>query len=341
MKKRILLVAVVLAAAIGGTFLWFSPLFKNETDTGVVAVSGTIDATEVAISFRVPGTLRERAVDEGSRVRAGDVLARLDARDAAARLRQAEASVQAARARLADLQQGARPQEIAEAKAQVGQAHANLANLEEDARRSELLYQGGAVTRQRRDRDQTASAVAAEQHLAAIERLKLVQAGSRRETINAARAQTVEAQAGAEAARVAFEDLEVKTPIDGVVTRKHAEAGETVAAGRPVVTVTDISKPWVRVYVPEHQIGKVRVGAPAKIRIDTFPGRDFIGRVSYVAAQAEFTPKNVQTQEERVKLVFAVNVTAENPEGILKPGMPADVFIDSADAATAKAEPRK
>jgi HlyD family secretion protein len=341
MKKRIVLAALLLAAAIGGTFLWYSPLFKNETDTGVVAVSGTIDATEVAISFRVPGTLRERAVDEGSRVRAGDVLARLDARDAAARLRQAEASVQAARARLADLQQGARPQEIAEAKAQVGQAHANLANLEEEARRSELLYQGGAVTRQRRDRDQTASAVAAEQHLAAIERLKLVQAGSRRETINAARAQTVEAQAGAEAARVALEDLEVKTPIDGVVTRKHAEAGETVAAGRPVVTVTDISKPWVRVYVPEHQIGKVRVGAPAKIRIDTFPGRDFIGRVSYVAAQAEFTPKNVQTQEERVKLVFAVNVTAENPEGILKPGMPADVFIDSADAATAKAEPRK
>jgi HlyD family secretion protein len=249
--------------------------------------------------------------------------------------------VQAARARLADLQQGARPQEIAEAKAQVGQAHANLANLEEEARRSELLYQGGAVTRQRRDRDQTAAAVAAEQHLASIERLKLVQAGFRRETINAARAQTAEAQAGAEAARVALEDLEVKTPIDGVVTRKHAEPGETVAAGRPVVTVTDISRPWVRVYVPEHQIGKVRLGAPAKIRIDTFPGRDFTGRVSYVAAQAEFTPKNVQTQEERVKLVFAVNVTAENPEGILKPGMPADVFIDSAGGAAATVEPRK
>ena len=341
MKKRIILVAAGLAVAIGGAFLWFSPVFKSETDTGVIAASGTIDATEVAISFRVAGTLHERAVDEGSRVRAGDVLARLDTRDAAARLRQAQASVQAARARVADLQQGARPQEIAEAKAQAGQAHANRANLEEEARRSELLYQGGAITRQRRDRDHTAAAVAADQHLAAIERLKLVQAGSRRETVNAARAQAVEAQAGAEAARIVLEDLEVKTPIDGVVTRKHAEAGETVAAGRPVVTVTDVSKPWVRVYVPEHQIGKVRLGAPAKIRIDSFPGRDFAGRVSYIAAQAEFTPKNVQTQEERVKLVFAVNVTAENPEGILKPGMPADVFIDAAREETASPEPSK
>jgi HlyD family secretion protein len=274
-------------------------------------------------------------------VHAGEVLARLDARAARARLRQSEASLQAARARLADLQQGSRPQEIAEAKAQVSQAHASRANLEEEAKRSELLYEGGAITRQRRDRDRTAAAVAAEQHLAALERLKLVQAGFRRETINAARAQTLEAQAAVEAARVALEDLEVKAPIDGIVTRKHAEVGETLAAGRAVVAVTDISRPWVRVYVPEHQIGKVRLGAPAKIRIDTFPGRDFTGRVSYVAAQAEFTPKNVQTQEERVKLVFAVNVSAANPEGILKPGMPADVFIDSADAAAAPEEAGK
>ena len=112
-----------------------------------------------------------------------------------------------------------------------------------------------------------------------------------------------------------------------MVTRTHAEAGETLGAGRPVVTVTDISKPWVRVYIPENKIGKVRLGAVAKIKVDTFPNREFAGRVSYVSSQAEFTPKNVQTQEERVKLVFAVNVTLDNRDGTLKPGMPADVTI--------------
>ena len=94
-----------------------------------------------------------------------------------------------------------------------------------------------------------------------------------------------------------------------------------------MLTVTDLARPWVRVYIPEHQIGRVRVGAAASIEVDTFPDRKFDGRVSYVASQAEFTPKNVQTQEERVKLVFAVNVTADNPDGVLKPGMPADVYI--------------
>ena len=186
------------------------------------------------------------------------------------------------------------------------------------------------MSRQRRDRDETAAAVAQEQHRAAGERLKLLQSGFRKEAVAAARAQVAEARAAVEASGVALEDLQAKSTTDGTVTRKHAEVGEVLAAGRPVVTVTDLSRPWVRVYIPENQIGKVRLGAPARIRIDTFPDREFAGRVSYVSSQAEFTPKNVQTQEERVKLVFAVNVSAENQDGSLKPGMPADVTIDAA-----------
>jgi len=127
--------------------------------------------------------------------------------------------------------------------------------------------------------------------------------------------------------------LQVTSPIEGVVARKHAEVGETLGAGRPVVTVSDISRPWLRVYIPENQIGKVRLGAAARIKVDTFPDREFDGRVSYVSSQAEFTPKNVQTQEERVKLVFAVNVTVDNQDGTLKPGMPGDVYISAAGEA--------
>ena len=331
MKKQRLIAVVVLAGvAVAAAVAWKTrPWVTAGPDASVIA-SGTVDATEVSISFRLPGILRERPVDEGSVVKAGQVLAELDAREAKARMRQAQAAQEAAHARLKDLEQGYRPQEIAEAGAQAQLARANLTNLQDEARRSENLFRTGAVSRQRRDRDETAAAVAQEQHRAAGERLKLLQSGFRKEAVAAARAQVAEARAAVEASGVALEDLQAKSTTDGTVTRKHAEVGEVLAAGRPVVTVTDLSRPWVRVYIPENQIGKVRLGAPARIRIDTFPDREFAGRVSYVSSQAEFTPKNVQTQEERVKLVFAVNVSAENQDGSLKPGMPADVTIDAA-----------
>lgn len=326
MNKRIVIVGI-LAAGVGAALLWKLAPWGPHPDDGKVFASGTIDATEIAVSFRVPGILRSRPVDEGNRVKPGDMLATLDEREAVARLHQAEAAQQAARARLNDLRQGYRPQEIAEARAQVEQARANRVNLEEEAMRSEALFLGGATSRQRRDKDGTAAAVAVQQLNGTQERLKLLQSGFRPETINAAQAQFDEARAAVEAARVAREDLQARSPVEGVITRTHAEAGETVGAGRPVLTVTDVSRPWVRVYIPENQIAKVRVGAVAKVKVDTFPEREFDGRVSYVSSQAEFTPKNVQTQEERVKLVFAVNVTLENRDGTLKPGMPADVYI--------------
>jgi HlyD family secretion protein len=333
-KRRLTASVALLAVVVVAIALWKTKPWAPDVDTGLVIASGTVDATEVSISFRVPGILRKRSVDEGSVIKAGDILAELDTAEAHARLRQAQAAEQAAWARLKDLEQGYRPQEIAEASAQVQLALANLVNLQEEAKRSEILFATGAVSRQRRDKDETAASVAQQQHRAAQERLKLLQSGFRKETVAAARAQVAEAQAAVEVARVALKDLQVKSTINGTVTRKHAEPGETLAAARPVLTVTDLSRPWVRVYIPENQIGRVRLGAPAKIKIDTFPDREFTGRVTYVSSQAEFTPKNVQTQEERVKLVFAVNVTADNPEGILKPGMPADAYIQ-ADSARA------
>lgn len=328
-KQRLVLIVLLAGIAAAAAALWLTKPWLPATEPGVIAASGTVDATEVMIAFRAPGVLDRRPVDEGSVVAAGEPLAALDAREAAARLRQAEAAAEAARARLRDLERGYRPQEIAEARAQAALAQANLALLREEAERSEALLRTGAVSRQRRDKDATAAAVAAQQHRAAAERLALLQSGYRKDEIAAAQARLAEAQAAAEAARVALADHAVASPIAGTVTRKHAEPGETLGAGRPVVTVTDLARPWVRVYIPERHIGRVKLGAPAHIRVDSHPGRDFAGRVTYVAAQAEFTPKNVQTQEERVKLVFAVNVAADNPEGVLKPGMPADVYIDA------------
>ncbi|MDA8127936.1 MAG: efflux RND transporter periplasmic adaptor subunit [Betaproteobacteria bacterium] len=332
MNKKIIIAGVV-AAAVGAVALWKFVPWDRQPDDGRVFASGTVDATEIAVAFRVPGVLVKRPIKEGSRVKPGELLAALDDRDATAALGQKMAAERAAQARLKDLERGYRPQEIAEARAQVEQARVNLGNLEDEAGRSEALFRGGAVSRQRRDKDNTAATVSAQQLAAAQERLKLLQSGYRPDTIAAARAQLDEARAATAGARAAWEDMQVRSPVDGVVTRTHAEAGETLGAGRPVATVTDISRPWVRVYIPENQIGKVRLGAAAKIKIDSFPDRAFDGRVSYVSSEAEFTPKNVQTQEERVKLVFAVNVTMDNRDGVFKPGMPADVYIAGAGGA--------
>ncbi len=196
MNKKIVIVGV-LAAGIGAAALWKIAPWTARPDDGAVFASGTMDATEIAVSFRMPGILRSRPVEEGSRVKPGELLATLDERESAARLRQAEAAQQTAQARLKDLEQGYRPQEIAEARAQVEQAHANQANLEEEARRSAVLFKGGAASQQRSDKDRTAAAVSAQQLSATQERLKLLQSGYRPETINAARAQLDEAQANA------------------------------------------------------------------------------------------------------------------------------------------------
>lgn len=330
MSKRGLIVLIALAGLVlAGAALWKIKPWTTPADSGAVIASGTVEATEVSISFRMAGILRNRPVDEGSVVKVGELLAELDTREANARLQQALAAEQAAQARLKDLAQGYRPEEIAEAQAQVQHAEVNLRNLEEELDRSERLFGLGFISHEKRDKDAAAVAMAAAQYRAAAQRLKLLRGGFRKETIAVARAQLAEAQAAVEAARVALEDLRVTSTINGTVTRKHAEPGEMLATGRPVVTITDLAQPWVRVYIPEQRIGKVRLGAPARIKVDTFPNREFAGRVSYVSSQAEFTPKNVQTQEERVKLVFAVNVSADNPDGILKPGMPADVYIQT------------
>jgi HlyD family secretion protein len=166
MNKKII-IAGVIAAGIGAAVLWKFAPWAARPDEGAVFASGTMDATEIAASFRVPGILVRRPVDEGSRVKVGELLAALDERETLARLRQAEAAEQAAQAHLKDLEQGYRPQEIAEARAQVEQTRANLTNLEEEARRSEALFRGGATSRQRRDKDRTAADVAAQQLSAA------------------------------------------------------------------------------------------------------------------------------------------------------------------------------
>jgi HlyD family secretion protein len=162
---------------------------------------------------------------------------------------------------------------------------------------------------------------------AARERLALLLAGSRPEQVQAARGQVAQARSALAVARSRLREATVVSPITGVVLRKNLEAGEVANPGVSILTLMDPRDVWVRAYVPEDEVGRLKVGDAARIRVDAFPGRTFPGRLVEIGSEAEFTPKNVQTRKERVNLVFRVKIAVDNPDGILKPGMPADVDV--------------
>lgn len=331
MKKRIVVFAIVMAlAAVGwGLYRWLAP----EDETGVLRVSGTVEATDARLGFDAAGRIGELAVQEGDEVESGQVLARLDADELRARRSQAEASVAAAEAALRELRRGSRPQEIAQAREAVEMAREELEEARREHARTDTLHEGGAVSRETFDRSATRVELAESRLAQAEERLALVQEGPRRETIEAQAARLEEARAALASVDARLDDVTLEAPFTGRITTKHRTVGETVAPGVPVVTLQDLSDRWVRVYVPEDRLGAVRLEGEARITSDTFPGKVYRGEVSYLASEAEFTPKSVQTPEERVRLVYAAKVRVTgDPEHELKPGMPVDVEVDFPEA---------
>jgi HlyD family secretion protein len=247
-----------------------------------------------------------------------------------ARRDQAAAQVGASRAQLLELERGSRPEEIATARAAAQAAADRLIESERDAVRAESLYQRRVISPQEYDRTQTALQVARSTSTQAREQLKLVEAGPRPERIESARAQLAAAEASVKTLEATLAQMAIVAPFRGVITVRHHQRGEIVAAGSPVLTVLNRDDRWVRIYVPENRVGAVRIGQRARIRSDTFAGRTYSGQVSTIASEAEFTPKTVETREERVKLVYAVKVRITGDPGYdLKPGMPADVTLET------------
>jgi HlyD family secretion protein len=330
-KKKALVPVVLLLAIAAGVTAWW--ILRPRPAEGVLEASGTVEATDGQIGFEAAGTIDRILVHEGDRVTAGQLLAELDRREMEARRRQAEAAVAAARAHLADLEEGFRSEEVEEARAAVAAAEDHLEDAERDLQRTDKLYQGGAVPKEALDKASLAREVADSQLKQARERLRLLESGYRRQQIVAQRSQLDQAQAAVEALDVALALRSLKAPFAGIVTVKHREPGEVVAPGSPVVTLLDPDDRWVRIYVREDAIGAVHLGGDATIRSDTFPDKRYPGEVTFVATEAEFTPKNVQTQEERVRLVYAVKVRITGDSDYeLKPGMPVDVFLDTGAA---------
>jgi HlyD family secretion protein len=269
-----------------------------------------------------------------------------------------KADQQQAEARLNELLAGSRTQEIQEARAAADAARTDQARASNDWQRAQILYKNDDISTAQFDQYRTAFERSGAALKQAQERLALVVEGPRKETIAAARAAAERANASvqlAEASRLELKrreqevearradiertraqlavlesqlgDTEVYSPIDGVVLVKSAEPGETVAAGATVVTLGDIDHPWLRGYVPETQLGLVKLGQRVRVTTDSFPGKNYEGRVSFIASEAEFTPKQIQTAEERVKLVYRIKVDLPNPQRELKLNMPADAEI--------------
>ncbi len=292
---------------------------------GELRASGHVEATDVRVSSKVAGRLRAVRVHEGDVVDAGAEIARVDPVDVELAMRVARADRDQADAQHRLLLAGARVEEIAEARAGVAQAQADLTAAEKDLARARELLARGSATAKARDDAQARRDVAGGRADAARERLRKLETGARTEEIDAARARLAAAEARVAQLEQQLADTTVVSPLAGVVTEKVAEAGEQVAPGAPIAVLTDLSNAWLSVYVPEPDLDWIKVGQEARVRTDG--GTERRGRITFVASQAEFTPKNVQTRDERVKLVFKVKITLDNADGLFKPGMPAEAVL--------------
>jgi len=315
-KPAVLILAVLAAAACAG---------KAPKD--IIAASGTIEAVEVNVASKVGGQVLELFYKEGARVAPGDTLALVDHATIDIQLRQAQAGVRLAESQLALLVKGARSEDIRQSESALTQAEATLKVAEDDARRMRELFRTGSVTSKQADDAEARLTVAAAQRAAAVEALAKVRRLARPEEIQAAEARLDQARAAADLLARTIADCIIKAPAAGTITHKAVEAGELVTPGTTVVTLADLASVYVMIYVTERELGRVRLGDAAEVRIDAFPDRAFAGRVTYISPEAEFTPKNVQTKEDRVKLVFGVKVEIDNRDGLLKPGLPADAVI--------------
>ena len=328
--KRVIPVVILLAGVIAAGVYFYPRLVRKPAPINQLTLSGNIEAHESLVGFKVPGRIVELPVEEGQQVAQDALLARLDNADYTQRVRIDEASVRVRESNLALTLAGTRPQEIKAAQQTMIDAEADLEEKKLDNERAQQLFAKDEVTAQERDQAATALKRTEAIFKAAQQRYNEAVEGSRKEDITIARANLNEATAGLGLSQVNLSYTMLRAPSAGVVTVRQAELGEVVAPGSPVVTLADLDHIWLRAYVAETDLGRIAWGQNATITTDTYPGKQYHGRISFISSDAEFTPKSVQTTKERVTLVYRIKIDIDNPNYELKPGMPADARVDLA-----------
>jgi HlyD family secretion protein len=327
MKQRLPILIILAALVAAGAY--FYPRWKNNhAPVTKLRYSGNIEAHESQLSFKVQGRIVELPIEEGQAVTLGALIARLDPVDFRQRVNVDQANLKVRESSLALTLAGTRHQEVEAAQQAMLQAQADLDQRKLDFARAQQLFAKDAISAQDRDiadtnlkRSQAAFQQAKERYDQAVE-------GARKEEIAVAEANVKQARESLGLSRITLDNATLLAPGAGVITVRQAEIGEVVSPGTPVATLADLDHLWLRAYVPETDLGRIRWGQAATIRTDTYPGKTYKGRISFISPQAEFTPKSVQTFQERVTLVYRIKIDLENPNHELKPGMPADAEID-------------
>ncbi|MDS4029089.1 MAG: efflux RND transporter periplasmic adaptor subunit [Candidatus Contendobacter sp.] len=292
-----------------------------------IELSGTVEAREVELAFQVSGRIARLLADEGDAVQAGQLIATLDAADYELTLRAATAQMDAARAALAALQAGTRAQELRAAEAKLTQTQADLEYARAEFQRVAELVPKKLAAQSQLDQARQRQNVALAGVEQAQQSLALLREGPRQEDIDQAAATLRARQAAVETAQRQLDYTESRSPVAGVATVRLAEVGEVVSSGKPVLRIAELGRPWVRVYLNETDLSRVRLGQSAEVRVDSLPGKMLIGQLAFISPAAEFTPKTVETRALRVDLVYRAKVEIDNPGGALKLGQPADVVL--------------
>jgi HlyD family secretion protein len=322
----------VLAVSAAGVAAACSP----PPPSNALTASGSVEATEVQVAPEVGGRIVELRVAEGDRVQAGAVIATLDTKDTELQIGRARAERAAAAAQLHLFEAGARVEDVRQAEAQVDASTSEIAAIDVeiasaqmDLDRFDSLLKANAGSQKQRDDAKARVDLARERKRAAEERVRVarttldrVRAGARKEELEGARARVATVDAQLAVLEKGLRDAQVTAPTGGVVTQKLVEAGEIVAPRTPLVVVTDLDRAWANVFVPEPVVPRLKLGQAATVRTDA--GSTVPGTVTFISPRAEFTPRNVQTADERSKLVYRVKVTVDNSAGVLKQGMPVD-----------------
>lgn len=329
--KRISILIVILLSLIVSCS-------REKGSEGLITASGTIEATDVYVRTEVPGIILDYKLKEGDRVEQGDLICRLDSEKLEIQLQQARAKQKELQYRLELIRKGARVEEKERAKSSLEKALSNLKDSERDYERAKELLKDEALPPA--ELDKAKLRVEVNQRLVEIaqKEYEIIQQGSRPEEIKMAEAalEGVKQQVAFIQAQLA--DTLIHSPRRGIIAEKLAEQGEFLPAGGLVAKIIDVDNLWLMVYLTEIEFGKIKLGDQVKVTVDAYPEHEFTGRIIYLSPEAEFTPKNIQTREERVKLVFGVKVGLEDASGLLKPGMPADAVLEPHKIGTSEEE---
>lgn len=325
MKLRVALLVLVLLATAGGGWWWRGR--APDDRSGPLSLAGNVEVRQVNLGFKVAGRIVALRADEGDRVAEGQLLASLDKIYFEESLAQSRAQRDAAKANLAKLLAGNRPEEVAQASAAVAEREASLQNARLALDRAEQLLRTAAGTRRAYDEAIAATREGEARLNSAQQNLRLLQAGARSEDIEAARAQLAEREATLQMAERALVDAELKAPGPGTVLSRVREVGAIVGAGETVFVLSLTTPVWIRSYVSEPDLARVRPGEAVEVRTDAPGAKPLSGRIGFIATTAEFTPKTVETRELRTALVYRLRVVVDDADGVLRQGMPVTVVV--------------